>query len=199
VTTWIQDRLSSILPKISPTEREALEAGSPGYEAQLLSGRFELPKLQSIPLLPFTREEKAFLENEVVELCRHLSEWEIQKDLDLPAAAWEFIRTKGFMGLCIPTEYGGKGFSARAHAEVVARIAAVSPTAAITVMVPNSLGPAELLLHYGTQEQRNEHLPRLATGQEIPCFALTSPWAGSDAANIPDTGLVCLRENPPWG
>ena len=139
-----------------------------------------------------TAEEEAFLDGPVEELCRMLDDWRIVAELhDLPPEVWQFIKEKGFFGMIIPKEYGGLGFSALAHSQVIMKIASRSVTAAVTVMVPNSLGPAELLLRYGTEAQKEYYLPRLARGEEIPCFALTGPEAGSDAASIPDTGVVC--------
>jgi hypothetical protein len=136
-------------------------------------------------------EEQSFLDNETDELCRLTRDWECTQHGDMPAEVWQYIKDKGFLGMIIPKEYGGKGFSAYAHSQVVTKLSTRSSAPAVTVMVPNSLGPAELLLHYGTPEQKQHYLPRLASGEEIPAFALTSPWAGSDAASIPDAGVVC--------
>ncbi len=140
-------------------------------------------------------EERAFLDGPVEELCRMVNDWQVTHELhDLPPHVWQFIRDKGFIGMIIPREYGGLGFSALAHSEVVMKLTTRASTVAITVMVPNSLGPAELLLHYGTKAQKDHYLPRLARGLEIPCFALTNPEAGSDAGAIPDFGIVCRSE-----
>jgi acyl-CoA dehydrogenase len=136
-------------------------------------------------------EEQRFLDVETTELCRLTRDWECTQKQDMPDEVWRYIKDKGFLGMIIPKEYGGKGFSALAHSAVVTKLSTRSSAPAVTVMVPNSLGPAELLLHYGTPEQKNHYLPRLARGDEIPAFALTSPWAGSDAASIPDAGVVC--------
>jgi acyl-CoA dehydrogenase len=179
------------LPPISPTEREALDAGTVWWDGELFSGKPDWDRLLSLPTPGLTEEEKAFLSGPVEELCRMLDDWRIAEDLrDLPPEVWRFILEKGFFGLIIPKEYGGYGFSALAHSQVIMKIAGRSYAAAVTVMVPNSLGPAELLLRYGTQEQKDYYLPRLAGGEEVPCFALTGPEAGSDAASIPDRGVV---------
>ncbi|SDY55935.1 acyl-CoA dehydrogenase [Nitrosomonas sp. Nm58] len=184
-----------ILPQISQTEQEALDAGTVWWEGDLFSGKPDWHKLLAYPKPVLSPEEKAFLEGPVEHLCAMLDEWHITHErYDLPPQAWQFIKDNGFFGLIIPKEYGGYGFSALAHSEVVMKISSRSNTAAITVMVPNSLGPAELLLHYGTEEQKNHYLPRLAKGLEVPCFALTGPEAGSDAGSIPDLGIVCRGE-----
>ena len=181
-----------MLPPISRTEREALEAGTVWWDGELFSGNPDWEKLLSRPEPRLTAEEEAFIAGPVEELCRMLDDWRIAEEFrDLPPEAWQFIREKGFFGLIIPEEYGGLGFSALAHSDVIMKIAGRSYAAAVTVMVPNSLGPAELLLRYGTEAQKDYYLPRLARGEEIPCFALTAPEAGSDAASIPDTGVVC--------
>jgi len=183
------------LPSMSATEKEALEAGTVWWDGDLFSGDPDYAKLRSFPDPKLTEEEKAFLEGPVEKLCSMLDDWEItDKTQDLPPEVWEFIKEKGFFGMIIPKEYGGLDFSAFAHSEVVMKVASRSMTAAITVMVPNSLGPAELLMHYGLQGQKDHYLPRLARGEEVPCFALTAPSAGSDAASIPDTGVVCTGE-----
>jgi acyl-CoA dehydrogenase len=179
------------LPPLSQTEREALEAGTVWWEGELFAGTPDWRKLLAMPEPTLTEEERFFLDNTVEELCRLLDDYQIAEDHDLPPEVWQFIRRKGFFGMIIPKEYGGLGFSTLAHSQVVVKIASRSITAAVTVMVPNSLGPAELLLHYGTAEQKQHYLPRLARGEEIPCLALTGPEAGSDAASIPDTGVVC--------
>ena len=181
-----------ILPQISQTEQEALDAGSIWWDADLFTGKPDWKKLLSYPQATLSAEEKAFVDGPVEELCGMLHEWDITHErMDLPPEVWKFIREKGFLGIIIPKSYGGLGFSAMAHSEIVTKISTRSGTAAVTVMVPNSLGPAELLIHYGTDEQKNHYLPRLAKGLEIPCFALTNPEAGSDAGGIPDFGIVC--------
>ena len=182
----------SKLPPLSRTEREALEAGTVWWDGELFSGRPDWKKLLAQPRPSLTAEEQAFLDGPVEELCGMLDDWKITEELhDLPPEVWQFLKAKGFLGMIIPKRYGGQGFSAQAHSQVIIKVSSRSITAAVTVMVPNSLGPAELLNHYGTEEQKNHYLPRLARGQEIPCFALTGPEAGSDAASMPDTGVVC--------
>lgn len=181
-----------MLPPISATERDAIAAGTTWWETDLFSGKPDWKKLLAIPQPHLSPEEQAFLAGPTEELCEMLDDWAITHELrDLPPRVWEFIRGKGFLGMIIPKEFGGLGFSAQAHSAVVGKIASRSVSAAVTVMVPNSLGPAELLLHYGTEEQKQHYLPRLASGQEVPCFALTGPEAGSDAGSIPDLGIVC--------
>src|SRR3954454_2570755 len=181
-----------ILPDMSQTEKQAIDAGTVWWDADLFSGKPDWAKLLAVPEPRLSPEEQAFLEGPVEELCAMCDEWEITHEhLDLPPRAWQFAKDKGFLGMIIPKQYGGLGFSALGHSAVVQKLATRSSTAAISVMVPNSLGPWELLLHYGTEEQKNHYLPRLAKALEIPCFALTSPEAGSDAASIPDYGVVC--------
>jgi acyl-CoA dehydrogenase len=185
-------RFRRVIPPMSATERDALEAGGVWWDGELFSGRPRWYRLLDLPEARLSREEEAFLAGPCEALCRRLDDWRITRyDLDLPPEIWTFIRREHFFGLVIPREYGGLGFSPLAHSEVVMRLASRSITAAVTVMVPNSLGPAELLLRYGTPEQRRTHLPRLASGEDIPCFALTGPNAGSDAASMPDVGVVC--------
>ena len=184
-----------VLPALSQTEREAIEAGTVWWDAELFSGRPDWSKLLAYPKPELTREEQAFLDGPVETLCRMVDEWTItHESYDLPPDAWQYIKDQGFLGMIIPKEYGGLGFSALAHSAVIVKLTTRSGTAAVSVMVPNSLGPAELLLHYGTQAQKDHYLPRLARGLEMPCFALTSPEAGSDAGNIPDFGTVCRGE-----
>jgi acyl-CoA dehydrogenase len=184
-----------ILPQMSDTERDAIAAGTVWWDAELFSGKPDWGKLLAYPKPQLSADEKAFLAGPVEELCRMVSDWEITHELhDLPPRVWQFIKDNGFLGMIIPKKYGGLGFSALGHSEVVMKLSTRSGTVAVSVMVPNSLGPAELLLHYGTEEQKNHYLPRLAKGLEIPCFALTSPEAGSDAGAIPDFGVVCRGE-----
>jgi len=181
-----------ILPDMSQTEKEAIDAGTVWWDADLFSGKPDWDKLLAVKEPKLTAEEQAFLDGPVEELCRMCDDWEITHERqDLPAHVWQFIKDKGFLGMIIPKKYGGLGFSALAHSAVVMKLSTRSAAAAITVMVPNSLGPGELLLHYGTEAQKDHYLPRLAKGHEIPCFALTNPEAGSDAASIPDYGVVC--------
>ncbi|MFA6921198.1 MAG: acyl-CoA dehydrogenase [Gallionella sp.] len=184
-----------ILPSISATEQEAIDAGTVWWDGDLFSGHPDWEKLLAYPKCGLSPREQAFLDNEVEQLCSMLDDWNITHNLaDLPADVWQFIKDRGFFGMIIPEEYGGLGLSAQAHSAVIAKIASRSGTAAVTVMVPNSLGPAELLLHYGTDMQKDKYLRRLATGLEVPCFALTGPFAGSDAGAIPDCGVVCRGE-----
>jgi acyl-CoA dehydrogenase len=180
-----------LLPRMSQTEKEALEAGTVWWDGELFSGAPRWEKLLAAQPPQVSAAEQAFLDGPCEELCRMLDEWSITHEhADLPPQVWEFLKTRGFFAMIIPKRYGGLEFSAFAHSCVLAKIASRSPTASSTVAVPNSLGPAELLNHYGTEEQRNYYLPRLARGEEVPCFALTGPRAGSDAASIPDTGIV---------
>lgn len=180
------------LPHISQTEQEALDAGTVWWEGELFGGHPDWDKLLNYPKLTLTEAEQAFLRNETEQLCAMLDDWDITHHrADLSPEVWQFMKSHGFFGMIIPKAYGGLGFSAQAHSAVVTKIASRSSTAAVTVMVPNSLGPAELLLHYGTEQQKTQYLNRLATGEEMPCFALTGPFAGSDAASIPDYGIVC--------
>ncbi|AZE72098.1 Acyl-CoA dehydrogenase [Pseudomonas synxantha] len=188
--SWFQ----KVLPPMSETERDAIDAGTVWWDGELFSGRPDWDKLLAYPKAQLTEEEQAFIDGPTEELCAMVSDWEIGQAMDLPPAAWEHIKTHGFFALIIPKEYGGKGFSAYAHSQVAMKLATRSGDLASTVMVPNSLGPAELLLHYGTEEQRNHYLPRLARGDDIPCFALTGPLAGSDAGAMPDTGVICKGE-----
>ncbi len=181
-----------LLPPISDTERAALEAGSVWWEAELFRGDPDWRRLCDIPAPYLSEAEQAFLDGPVEQLCAMLDDWDITHiRRDLSPEAWRFIKEQGFFGMIVPKEHGGLGFSAQAHSAVVMKIASRSVTAAVTVMVPNSLGPAELLLHYGTEAQQHHYLPRLARGDEVPCFALTGPEAGSDAAAMPDRGVVC--------
>lgn len=185
-----------ILPTVSKTEQEALDAGTVWWDGELFSGKPNWQRLLDTRLPGLTPEEQAFVDGPTEELCRMLDDWQITHELaDLPPEVWKFIKSQGFFGLVISKEFGGKGFSARAHSEIVMKIATRSASAAVSVMVPNSLGPGELLAHYGTEAQKRHYLPRLAAGLEIPCFALTSPEAGSDAGAIPDRGIVCWGEH----
>ncbi|KAB7776239.1 acyl-CoA dehydrogenase [Xanthomonas sp. LMG 12460] len=184
-----------VLPPLSQTERIALETGSVGFEGELFTGDPDWQKLLNYPKPQLTAEEQAFLDGPVEELCRMTNDWEITHvHADLPPEIWSFIKKNKFFGMIIPKEYGGLGFSALAHHKVIQKIASVSSVVSSTVGVPNSLGPGELLLHYGSKEQKDYYLPRLAVGQEVPCFGLTGPFAGSDATSIPDYGIVCKGE-----
>ncbi len=184
-----------ILPPLSQTERIALESGSVGFEGELFSGDPDWDQLLSQPAPKLTDEEQAFLDGPVEELCKRINDWEITHvHADLPPELWDFIKQNKFFGMIIPKEYGGLGFSALAHHKVIQKISSMSSVVSSTVGVPNSLGPGELLVHYGTQEQKDHYLPRLADGREVPCFGLTGPFAGSDATSIPDYGIVCQGE-----
>ncbi|KGS11997.1 acyl-CoA dehydrogenase, partial [Pseudomonas coronafaciens] len=185
--SWFQ----KVLPPMSETERDAIDAGTVWWDGELFSGRPDWDKLLAYPKVRLTEEEQAFIDGPTEELCAMVSDWEIGQAMDLPPQAWAHMKAHGFFALIIPKEFGGKGFSAYAHSQVAMKLATRSGDLASTVMVPNSLGPAELLLHYGTDEQRNHYLPRLARGEDIPCFALTGPLAGSDAGAMPDTGIIC--------
>jgi acyl-CoA dehydrogenase len=181
-----------ILPSMSDTEREALEAGNVWWDGELFSGMPEWDRLMSYPAPKLSEEEQAFLDGPCEELCGMLDDWEISHKLaDLPKRVWDYIIEKRFFAMIIPKQYGGLEFSAYANSCVLRKIASRNATAGSTIGVPNSLGPAELLMHYGTDEQKQRYLPGLAAGTEIPCFALTSPLAGSDAASLIDSGVVC--------
>ena len=185
---WMQ----SALPEMSQTEQEAMDAGNTWWDAEIFSGNPNWEILQNLPAAKLSEEEQAFIDGSVETLCSMLDDWDITHHRqDLPESVWKYIKQQKFCGMIIPKHYGGLEFSEFAHSEVVMKVASRSSTAAVTVMVPNSLGPAKLLLAYGTQKQKDYYLPRLATGQEIPCFALTGPDAGSDAGAMPDTGIVC--------
>jgi acyl-CoA dehydrogenase len=184
-----------ILPPLSATERTALESGTVGFEGELFSGNPDWQRLLDQPRPQLTAEEQAFLDGPVEQLCRMIDEWQITHvHADLPPELWDYIKRERFFGMIIPKEYGGLGFSALAHHKVIQKIASISTVVSSTVGVPNSLGPGELLMHYGTEEQKQHYLPRLADGREVPCFGLTGPFAGSDATSIPDYGIVCMGE-----
>ncbi|MFM0094678.1 acyl-CoA dehydrogenase [Paraburkholderia nemoris] len=194
--TWLTkpvlDIFRKILPEMSPTERDAIEAGTVWWDAQLFSGRPHWDTLLGYGPATLSAEEQAFLDVECEQLCDLANDWETSMVWqDLSPQTWQYIKERGFLGMIIPKQYGGKQFSAYAHSQVIMKLSTRCSAAAVSVMVPNSLGPAELLMHYGTEEQKNHYLPRLARGDDIPCFALTSPYAGSDAAAIPDVGIVC--------
>jgi len=188
-------QMKRALPPMSETERSAMEAGNIWWDAELFQGNPDWKKLLNTPAPALTEEEQTFLDGPVEELCAMLDDWDItHKRNDLSPKVWAFIKSNRFFGMIIPKQYGGLEFSAYAHSQVIQKIASRSVTATVTVMVPNSLGPAELLMNYGTQEQKESYLPKLAVGEEIPCFALTGPEAGSDAGAIPDSGIVCKGE-----
>ncbi len=184
------------LPPMSETEREAIQAGTVWWESELFRGNPDWDRLLTYPSPRLGEREREFLEGPVEELCRMLENWDVtHRRNDLPAEAWDYIKRNRFFGMIIPEKYGGLGFSAYGHSQVVMKISSRAPTAGVTVMVPNSLGPAELLLEYGTETQKDYYLPRLADGREVPCFGLTSPFAGSDAGAITDCGVVCYGEH----
>jgi len=191
ITKPIMGIVAGILPRMGETERIALEAGSVWWEGDMFSGKPDWRKLLDFKPQALSADEQAFLDGPVEELCAMLNDFQIANDRDLSPAVWDFIKANGFFGMIIPKEHGGLGFSAQMHSAVVAKLSSRSVTAAVTVMVPNSLGPGELLIHYGTDEQKKHYLPRLAKGEDIPCFALTEPGAGSDAANGQSLGVVC--------
>ncbi|MGI8895169.1 MAG: acyl-CoA dehydrogenase [Casimicrobiaceae bacterium] len=196
----ISDRVLSafrrLMPPMSQTERDALDAGTVWWDGELFSGRPDWDKLLATPAPTLTAEEQRFLDEDVEALCAMVTEWETTNVYgDLPPRVWQFIKDRGFLGMIIPKEFGGLGFSAFAHSQVITKLSTRSSTVAVTVLVPNSLGPGELLLNYGTDEQKRFYLPRLARGVDVPCFALTNPNAGSDAASIPDFGIVCHGEH----
>ncbi|WP_367607469.1 acyl-CoA dehydrogenase [Legionella sp. W05-934-2] len=182
-------RAKKSIPKLSKTEETALNAGDTWLEKDIFIGEPDWDRLASVNT-DLSKEEKAFIDNETQVLCGMIDEWAISQEKDMPESVWQYIKEKGFLGLVIDKKYGGKGFSARAHSDVVMKIATRSATAAVTVMVPNSLGPGELLSFYGTEKQKSYYLPRLAKGEEIPCFALTEPGAGSDATSIKSEAVV---------
>ncbi|MGZ8191431.1 MAG: acyl-CoA dehydrogenase [Methylococcaceae bacterium] len=208
-TPFIRQRLISrrifklmkiALPVMSQTEREALEAGNTWWDAELFSGNPNWKVLQDLPITRLTNEEQAILNGPVETLCTMLNDWDITHNRkDLPPEVWDYIKKQKFCGMIIPKQYGGLDFSNTAHSEIVMKIASRCTTAAVTVMVPNSLGPAKLLLNFGTEQQKNYYLPRLARGEEIPAFALTGPHAGSDAGAMPDTGIVCYNSDKMLG
>lgn len=183
-----------ILPAISETEQTAIDSGTVWMEGELFSGKPDFKKMMDQPYPDLTEEEKKFMDGPVEELCEMVSDWDVYQRKEFDDKTWAFMREKGFFGLIIPEEYGGFGFSANAHSAIVAKLASRCGPLATTVMVPNSLGPAELLMHYGTDEQKNHYLPRLADGREMPCFALTEPNAGSDAGSMQSTGEVFKNE-----
>ncbi len=183
-------KAAGFLPKISDTERVAIEAGTVWVEGELFSGKPDFERILDEPYPELTDEEQAFLDGPVEALCRMVDDWQVWSERELPKEAWDFIKREKFLGMIIPKEYGGLGFSALANSSVVQKLSSRCGPLATTVMVPNSLGPAELLIHYGTPAQRDHYLPRLASGEDIPCFALTEPGAGSDAGAITSSGVV---------
>ncbi len=183
--------VKGILPKVSDTEQQALDAGTVGFDAELFSGKPDWAKLKSVPPIVLTREEQAFLDGPTEELCRMIDDWHIRfNEKEIPDEIWTFVKRHGFLGMLISREHGGLGFSAQAQSLILGKIASRSPDVSTIVMVPNSLGPGELIEKYGTDEQKHHYLPRLARGEEVPCFSLTGPTSGSDAATMRDIGYV---------
>ncbi|HVH20584.1 MAG TPA: acyl-CoA dehydrogenase, partial [Myxococcota bacterium] len=191
VTRFVMPLVGRMLPRLGDTEREALEAGTVWWDGELFRGAPDWQRLLDFRVAELSAAERAFLDGPVEEICRSLDDQDVFQRGDLPPAIWERLRRERFFGMIIPEEWGGLGFSAQAHSAVIVKLASRSIACAVTVMVPNSLGPAELLLHYGTDAQKRHYLPRLATGEEIPCFALTGPEAGSDAAATQSEGIIC--------
>ncbi|HEV2846120.1 MAG TPA: acyl-CoA dehydrogenase family protein, partial [Thermoanaerobaculia bacterium] len=183
-------KLKDLLPRMSETEREALEAGTVWIEGGLFSGRPDFRRVLAEPYPVLTGRERAFLDGPVEEVCRMVDPWELSRRRELPPEVWDFLKRERFFGLTIPEEYGGYAFSALACSTIFGKLASRSLPLSAVVLIPNSVGPAELLLAYGTDEQRRHYLPRLARGEEIPCFALTEPEAGSDAASLTSEGVV---------
>ncbi|MBA2711624.1 MAG: acyl-CoA dehydrogenase [Tatlockia sp.] len=192
ISDFLFKRVSESIPKLSKTEEDALNAGDTWLEKDIFIGEPNWERLMAVSS-DLSIEEQAFLDNEVQNLCAMLDDWTIKQNGDLPEEVWNYLKDNGFFGLVIPKEYGGKGFCARAHSDVVMKIASHSPASAVTVMVPNSLGPGELLNYYGTDEQKARYLPNLAKGIDIPCFALTEPGAGSDATSIQSEAIVVKK------
>eukprot|EP01047_Picozoa_sp_COSAG01_P002043 COSAG01_NODE_52_length_31456_cov_125.226648_1_plen_643_part_10 len=185
----------ALLPVISETERTALEAGDTWIDAELFSGKADFNKILKQKDLGLSKEEQAFLDGPTETLCEMIDDWEIHQNRDFNKKTWDYLKKEKFFGLIIPKAYGGLEFSARAHSDIIKKIASRSSPVAITAMVPNSLGPAELLIHYGTEEQKNHYLPKLAIGEEIPCFALTESHAGSDAGAMRSEGVVFKEDD----
>ncbi|MBU2976781.1 acyl-CoA dehydrogenase FadE [Alteromonas sp. C1M14] len=192
ITTHLLRFYKKVSPEMSVTEQEAIDAGTVWWDGELFTGKPDWEKLHAIPKGRLTAEEQAFLDGPVDRVCAMVDEWQINhKDADLSPEIWAYLKEHKFFAMIIKKRYGGLEFSAYAQSRVLQKLAGCSAVLSSTVGVPNSLGPGELLQHYGTEEQQNYYLPRLAQGEEIPCFALTGPEAGSDAGAIPDTGVVC--------
>ncbi|MBI1927565.1 acyl-CoA dehydrogenase family protein, partial [Candidatus Poribacteria bacterium] len=197
VSAWVMALLKKVdfLPVISDTERTVIEAGTVWVEGELFSGKPDFKRINSEPYPDLTEEERAFLDGPVEEVCRMVVDWDVYVNKDLPPEAWEYLKKERFFGMVIPKAYNGLGFSALGNSAVIEKLASRSMPLSFTVMVPNSVGPAELVVRYGTEEQKNYYLPRLARGDEMPCFALTEPVAGSDAGSIRATGIVFKGED----
>ena len=189
---FVYKAMKKVMPTISQTEQEALDAGDVWWEAELFSGKPDFNVIRELPEPTLSEEEQAFIDGPVEAFCKMLDDWQItQVDYDLTPEAWQFAKDNGLFAMIIPKEYGGLEYSAYCHSQVVMKVGSVSGSAGVTIMVPNSLGPGKLLMTYGTEQQKNYYLPRLAKGTDIPCFGLTGPDAGSDAGAMPDTGVVC--------
>jgi len=193
--TWVVapvfSQIKKVLPKVSDTEQQALDAGTIGFDAELFSGTPRWERLHSVPPIELSEEEKAFLDGPTEELCRMVDDWQVRHaEREIPEPIWNFVRTHGFLGMLISKEHGGLGFSPQAQSLILGKISSRSPDVSTIVMVPNSLGPGELIEKYGTDAQKEHYLPRLARGEEIPCFSLTGPTSGSDAATMRDVGYV---------
>lgn len=193
IANYLYKTAGKSVPKLSKTEEEALNAGDTWLEQDIFTGTPDWTRLANV-VTELSVEEQSFLDNETQILCAMLDDWEISQERDLPAKVWSYIKENGFLGLVIPKEFGGKGFSARTHSDVVMKLATRSGVAAVSVMVPNSLGPGELINYYGTDEQKAYYLPRLAKGIDVPCFALTEPGAGSDATSIQSDAVVVTKK-----
>jgi len=196
---WVTKSLLSFyersLPHISQTEKAAINAGDTAWEKEIFCGDPNWKQLLSEKKPQLSEDEISFIDNQVETLCQMLNDWDITHNrIDMPETVWQYLKDEKFFGMIIPKEYSGLGFSALAHSTIISKIASRSYSVAVNVMVPNSLGPAEFLIHYGTDEQKQKYLPELAVGNEIPCFALTSEKSGSDATSITDTGEVCVRD-----
>jgi acyl-CoA dehydrogenase len=190
----IFNKIKNNLPNISDTEKIAIDSGTIGFEKEILAGDIKIDKWLKKPAQKLTEEEQSFLNNEVTHVCKMVDDWKItNQDLDLSKETWDYLKQNKFFGIVIPKEWGGLGFSATAHSKIISKLASINGTLAATVGVPNSLGPAELLLHHGTEKQKSEYLFKLATGEHIPCFALTGPYAGSDATSLPDYGIITKK------
>jgi len=196
LTTPVYGLVKGILPKVSDTEQQALDAGTVGFDAELFSGTPDWMKLRAIPGIVLSKEEQAFLDGPTEELCRLIDDWQIRHaNREIPKEVWDFVKKHGFLGMLISKEHGGLGFSAQAQSLILGKIASRSPDAVTIVMVPNSLGPGELIEKYGTDAQKHHFLPRLAQGLEVPCFSLTGPTSGSDAATMRDIGYVTRTQH----
>lgn len=191
ISNYVLKLYRKLMPAMSATEKAALESGTVGWEGDLFSGMPDWEKFRDMPLAELTEEEREFMDGPVERICQLVDNWKISQEMEVPQAIWDLFKSERFFGMIIPKIYGGKEFSGLGHAQVILKLASASVAVATIASVPNSLGPGELLLHYGTEEQKNYYLPRLASGEDIPCFGLTSPVAGSDAGSITDTGIVC--------